>query len=153
MWSYPLVTHVRCIKMTSKDFSQLLKSANFFHCPLSPSSRGSFILLHFLLLAWCHLHLWGCWYFSQQPWFQLVIIQTSILHDVLCIGASHVALKNSPANAGDVRDASSIAGLGRSPGQGHGNPLQYSCLEKPMDRGTWRAIVHGVTKSQTRQVT
>ena len=43
-----------------------------------------------------------------------------------------------------------IPGLGRSPGGGHGNPLQYSCVENPMDRGGWRATVHGVTKSQTR---
>ena len=78
-----------------------------------------------------------------------MIIQTSILHDVLCIGASHVALKNSPANAGDVRDASSIAGLGRSPGQGHGNPLQYSCLENIMDRGDLWTIAHEVTESDT----
>ena len=53
-------------------------------------------------------------------------------------GASQVALvvKNLPANAGDVRD-SSIPGLGRSPGGGHGNPLQYCCLKNPMDRGAW----------------
>ena len=52
-------------------------------------------------------------------------------------GVSQVALvvKNLPANAGDVIDAGSIPGLGRSPGGGHGNPLQYSCLENPMDRG------------------
>ena len=47
------------------------------------------------------------------------------------------------------RELGSIPGLGRSPGEGHGNPLQYSCLGNPMDRGAWRAIVHGVTKSQT----
>ena len=58
-------------------------------------------------------------------------------------------VKNPPANAGDVRDPGSIPGSGRSPGGGHGNPLQYSCLENPMDRGDWRATVHGVTKSQT----
>ena len=54
-------------------------------------------------------------------------------------GVSQVALvvKNLPANAGDVIDAGSIPGLGRSPGGGHGNPLQYSCLENPMDRGAW----------------
>ena len=64
---------------------------------------------------------------------------------------SHVALvvKNLPANAGDERDAGSVPGLGRSPGGGHRNPLQYSCLENPMDRGAWRATVHGVTKRQT----
>ena len=59
-------------------------------------------------------------------------------------------VKNLPANAGDIRDASSIPGWGRSPGGGHGNPLQYSCLENPMDRGSWQATVHGVTKSWTR---
>ena len=65
--------------------------------------------------------------------------------------ASQVALvvKNLPSNAGDVRDMGSIPGLGRSPGGGNGNPLQYSCLENPMDRGAWRATVYRVTKSQT----
>ena len=58
------------------------------------------------------------------------------------VWASQVALvvKNPPANAGDVRDASLIPGLGRSLGGGHGNPFQYSCLENPMDRGAWQAI-------------
>jgi len=52
-----------------------------------------------------------------------------------------------PANAGDVRDASSIPGLGRSPGEGHDNPLQHSCLENFMDRGAWRAAIHRAAKS------
>ena len=55
--------------------------------------------------------------------------------------------KASACNAGDP---GSIPGLGRSPGEGNGNPLQYSCLEYPMDRETWQAIVHGVAKSWTR---
>ena len=55
--------------------------------------------------------------------------------------------KELPANAGDVRDVGSIPGSGRSPGEGNGNSFQYFCLENPMDRGTWLAIVHGVTKS------
>ena len=59
-------------------------------------------------------------------------------------------VKNSPANAGDVSDASSTPGSGRTPGGGHGNSLQYSCLENPMDRGAWWATVHGVTRSRTR---
>ena len=65
--------------------------------------------------------------------------------------ASQVALvvKNLPANAGDVRDVGLIPGSGRSPGGGHGNPLQYSCLENPMDREAWWATVHRVTKSWT----
>ena len=58
-------------------------------------------------------------------------------------------VKNSPAKAGDVRNAGSTPGSGRSLGEGNGNPFQYSCLENPMDRGGWWATVHGVTKSQT----
>ena len=58
-------------------------------------------------------------------------------------------VKNPPANAGGTRDAGSIPGSGRSLGEGNGNPLQYSYLEDPIDRGAWRAIVHGVTKNQT----
>ena len=53
------------------------------------------------------------------------------------------------ASAGDARDVGLIPGLGRSPGIGNGNSLQYSCLENSMDRGAWRAIVHGAAKSQT----
>ena len=59
-------------------------------------------------------------------------------------------VKNPPTKAGDTRDAGSIPGSGRSPGGGHGNPYQYSCLENPMDRGVWWATVHGAAKSQTR---
>ena len=59
-------------------------------------------------------------------------------------------VKNPPAKAGDIRHMGSIPGSGRSPGRGHGNPLQYSFLEKPMDRGAWWATVHRVAKSQTR---
>ena len=59
-------------------------------------------------------------------------------------------VKNLLANTGDTRDAGSIAGLGRSPGGGNGNPLQYSCLGNPTDRGAWRSAVHGVSKSWKR---
>ena len=55
-------------------------------------------------------------------------------------------VKNSAAVVGDVRDEGSIPRLGRSPGAGHGNPLQYSCLENAMERGPWQAIVYGVAK-------
>ena len=54
--------------------------------------------------------------------------------------------KNPPSNAGDIRDVGSIPGSGRSLGGGHGNALQYSCLENALDRGAWRATVHRVTK-------
>ena len=73
------------------------------------------------------------------------------MHLVVSSG-SKLALvaKNPPTDAGGVRDADLIAGLERFPGGGNGNPLQYSYLENPMDRGAWRATVYRVAKSQTR---
>jgi len=59
-------------------------------------------------------------------------------------------VKSLLANAGDIKDVDSIPGSGRSPGEGNGNPLQYSCLENPMDREAWWAIVRGVAKSWTQ---
>ena len=66
----------------------------------------------------------------------------------LCIWASQVVLvvKNLPANAGDVRDEGSVPGLERSPRGGHSNPLQYSCLENPMDRGAWQSMGSDTTE-------
>ena len=60
-----------------------------------------------------------------------------------------LVVKNLLANAGDTRDVGSIPGAGRSPGEVNGKPLQYSCLENPIDRGAWQAIVHRVTQSWT----
>ena len=59
-------------------------------------------------------------------------------------------VKNLPASAGEETDVGSVPGQGRSPGGGNGNALQHSCLENSMDRGVWRAAVHGATKSRTR---
>ena len=59
-------------------------------------------------------------------------------------------VKSLPANAEDTRDMSSVPGSGRSLGRGHGYLLQYSCLENPMDRGTWQATVHRVTQNRTQ---
>ena len=83
---------------------------------------------------------------SQRIGQDLVTITHSYL-----LRASQVALivMNLPAKVGDVRDVGSIPGSGRSPRGGHSNPLQYSCLESPMDRGVWQAQVHRVSKSQT----
>ena len=78
-------------------------------------------------------------------WFSLVWSQ-----GVLWTSQVVLVVKNSAVNAGDARDKCSIPGSGRSPGGGHGNPLQYSCLEHSMDRGAWWATVHGVTKRWTR---
>ena len=58
-------------------------------------------------------------------------------------------VKNLLASAGDIRDMGSIPGSGRSPGEGNGSPLQYSCPENPMDRGAWWVTVRGVAESQT----
>ena len=71
------------------------------------------------------------------------------------VGASQVVLvvKNLSANAGDLRDLGLVSGSGRSPGGGHGNPLQYSCLENSMDRGTWQAIVHRVAELDMTEAT
>ena len=84
---------------------------------------------------------------EQQTFFKRLII--NIINDA--VWASQVALvvKNPLANAGDIRDADSIPGSGRSPGAGHGNLLKYSCLENPMDKGAWRAKVQRVKKGQT----
>ena len=62
-------------------------------------------------------------------------------------------VKNTPAIAGEVRDTGSIPGSGRSPGGGHGNPLQYSCLENPMDRGAWQNPPWGRKESDMTEVT
>ena len=61
--------------------------------------------------------------------------------------------KDPPTNAGDIRGTGSVAGSGRSPGGGHGNPLSYSCLENLLDRGAWQATVHGVTELDTIEAT
>ena len=61
-----------------------------------------------------------------------------------------LVVKNPPANTGDIRDESSISRLGRPPGEENGNPLQYSCLENPMDRGAWQSTVHSIAKRQTQ---
>ena len=78
---------------------------------------------------------WPQWHHKKEP--------------VLChfIFPSGTVVKNSPVSAGDAGDSGSVPGLGRSPGRGNGNPLQYSCLKKSCGRGAWRATVHGITES------
>ena len=90
---------------------------------------------------------------ASQRWFICPLGEIEFWgQEVLNLVASQVALvvKNPLADAGDVRDAGSIPGLERSPGVGHGNPLQHSCLGNPMDTGAWRATVHRVAQSQTQ---
>ena len=92
-------------------------------------------------------------YFIKAPW-QALLLDGDIDLDQIFMDWTHqmqevLVLKNPPANAGDIRDAVLIPGSGRSPGEGSGNPLQYSCLGNSMDKGAWWATVHGVTKSWT----
>ena len=107
-----------------------------------------------------HFHLTCCpysWFLHSLHAVCLVffsLLPGGKLGPAIALGAtwdSQVALvvKNPPASAGDVRDMGSVPGLGRSPGGGNGNPLQSSCLENPMDRGTCGATVHGVAKGWT----
>ena len=77
------------------------------------------------------------------------IVFITLAHNMKGLPRWRLVVKNPPANAGGTGDPVSIPQLGRSPGGGNGNPLQYSCLENPMDRGTWRATVYGVARSQT----
>ena len=71
-------------------------------------------------------------------------------HDWSDLAAAAAVVKNLPASTGDVRDVGSISGSGRSPGGGHGNPLQCSCLENPMDTGAWWPAVHRVAQAWTQ---
>ena len=89
---------------------------------------------------------------GRNPGLGKQVTQLLLLAITKEICPSQVALvvKNRPANAGNVNDVGSVPGLGRSPEEGNGNPLQYSCLENPMDRGAWHKAVHGVTQSQTQ---
>ena len=106
-------------------------------------SLHHFQTLHSTLLSWL--------YDTMKHTFKHTVIKCYKglfipLHEGFPVGTM---LKNLPAKAGDVRDVGSIPGLGRSPGEGHGNPLQCSCLEKPMDWGPWRAAAHRVAKRWT----
>ena len=107
--------------------------------PTSKSYLGLFAGREITLYSIWWATIWGYLYFQ-------------IIHYYTIHWASQVALvvKNPPANAGNMRDVGSIPGLGRSSGGGHSNPLQYSCLENPMDREAWKAVVHRVTKSWTQ---
>ena len=110
-------------------------------------SLGSSILLQMAIFH--SFYGWGIFYCIYTPHFLYSFICPWTFRLLPSLGlASQVAVvvKNLPANAGDIRDMGSIPELGRFPGGGHGNPLQDSCLENPMDRGVQWAAVHGVTR-------
>ena len=132
----------QCDGMPWSWFFECWVLSQVFHFPLSPSSRCSLVSC-FLPLGCYLLHILSCWYFSQQSWFQLVI--HTAWHLAWCTLGS-----DGKAFACNAGDPGLIPALGRSPGEGNGNPLQYSCLENSMDWGAWWATVHGVAKSRTR---
>ena len=106
-----------------------LKSGNLSCCPSSASFKEELNFCLFLIFL-----------LYKHFFFFFAIGDTIVLW-------GQPVVKNFPANAGDARDMASISGMGRSLGAEHGNSLQYSCWRIPMDRGAWRATVHGVAKS------
>ena len=103
-------------------------------CLENPRDRG----------AW-----WAAIYGVAQSRTRLKRLSSSSSNDIGWGFPAGTGVKNPSASAGDTGDAGSIPGSGRSPGGGNGNPLQYSCLENPVDKGAWWVTVHGVTKNQT----
>ena len=99
------------------------------------------VATHFNILAW---RIPWTVHGAAKGWTQLSNFHSFIHSQVVQV------VKNQPANAEDIRNAASIPRSETSLGEGNGKPLQYSCLENPMDRGTWQATVHGVAKSWTR---
>ena len=90
---------------------------------------------------------------TKERKYKKEAIKVTELKNILEGFSEVLVVKNMPANAEDVRDAGSVPGLGGSPGGGHGNPFQYHCLDKPLDRGAWWATVHRVTGSDTTEAT
>ena len=116
--------------------------SQFFHSPLSPLSTSSLVPIDPTQFQQ-HSKLFS--YISQTFPPNIVVINVSL--NTVCLGFPVGSDdKESACNMGDL---DLIPGLEKSPGGGHGNPLQYSCLENPYDRGAWRATVHGVTKNRT----
>ena len=91
-------------------------------------------------------------YLMTTWWFYLLVTIYLFIYfwQVIIVYMGLLVVKKLPADAGNIRDVSSIPGSGRSPGEGNGNRLQYSCLENPMDRRAQQAMVHSVAKNQTQ---
>ena len=133
-----------CHEVIGSSFFECWVLSQLFHSPLLPSSSGSLISLHFLPLKWYHIHIWGCYYFSWQSWFQLV--SHPAWHCKKFLSGSDG--KEAACNVGDPV---SNPGLGRSPGEGNRNPFQYSCLENFINRGSWQAPAPGFAELDTTE--
>ena len=133
---------------------------------LDPDDQSTFYLTHLIPDLLLHFSLEACvttlaWFSSNPRGFSLnpLYVGMSCFLDLFfsLLTSFHPGgfpggsvVKNLPASAGDARDMGSVPGSGRFPGEGSGNPLQYPCLENPMDRGAWWGRVHGVTKNRTQ---
>ena len=153
LWKIPCCIYIissRVRILYCKGYIKYLKSPQACPCgvklmfcfPVIPKNPFILSYFKFAVLKWI-----SCMVFSS--WKKFPMVKRCLFN--LLNGASQVVLlvKNPPANAGDIRDVGLVLGSGRSPGGRHGNPLQYSCLENPIDRGTWWATVHRAIKSQT----
>ena len=112
---------------------------------------------HLLLFHWPHKSLWLCGFQKTGKFLEIGVQDhlTSLMRNIHVIKKQQNRALNNwwfkiKAFACNAGDPGSIPGLGRTPGEGNGNPLQYSCLENPMDRGAWWAPVHGISMSGTR---
>ena len=128
------------VDLASKNFSRILKARNLewkFYYLCTCTFYLTILLYIYTIYIYSlslYIYIYTYIYIYIHTYFQVVLV-----------------VKNLSANAGELRDMGSIPGLGRFPGEGEGNgkPLQYSCLENPMDRGAWWATVHGIAKSCT----
>ena len=156
--AYDVFPHIKC---ENPVVGKLLFSASFLHSRHKQISiqtwmlRGEFLITYPMVRCIWDIYLPQAKRSKHIRDDQKAIIKNSCssrLSFNTRNWASQVALvvKNPSANAGDISGAGSTLGSGRSPGGGHDNPLQYSCLGNPMDRGAWRATVHGISKSGTQ---
>ena len=129
--------------------------SGFFHSTELAQDSGMSLcgaIVHCFFFLGTYSVKWTDWS-PSTCWSTYVFSYNEIIYwRITCIwGFSGGSVGKEPAcNVGDARDMGSIPGSGRSPGAGHGNPLQYSCLENPMDRGAWWATVHGVAESNLK---
>ena len=135
-----------CAQQPHRVLLSIDSNANFFWRHSHRHTRNNILPVIWVSLSPENLTITP-WVFSVKC---VMISQRSFLkHDIRSPQVAQ-CWKNLPANAGDARGVSLISESGRSPGGGHGNSLQYSCLENLMDRGAWQAAVHGVTQNRTQ---
>ena len=149
LWAYPVWDLLSFLNLEVHVSCQVWEVLNYFL-----STFSAYLLLSLLRLQWqeCTIFcysptgLWDDSFFSIQSIFSLLFRLGDFRCSVLGFPGGSDG-KASTCNAGDL---GSIPGLGRSPGEGNGNPLQHSCLENPMDGGAWQATIHGAAKSRTQ---